>query len=332
MGYLMNVNESLKQHQIILDKPDDSIPTEEWLSLSSSKRDFALFIYDIHEHFDLVVRTKLDWNPTNIKINQGHNNIVIGFDFLEQRYVFRVPKRGIRQLKTIMCIRQQLNGKPYFPNVIYYDDKCLIEHYADGEQLNELSDSNAFAKLAVVMADIHHYQGRQFGPLIYGNSGVANDFRSYYIEGIDKSWDRIEHFIKLESTELQILKNHWYEVLQQSNSELVICHGDLAHHNIFYSENKKLITLIDWDACGIYHKEKDLRFLLNKHITEEQRNAFLIHYPYDVDEHLLYWYCLTNQLKYGTLEDTRDFIDAANGFLNIRGVNLHLTDNSSVPE
>jgi serine/threonine protein kinase len=332
MGYLMNLNESLKQHQIMLDKPDDSIPTEEWLALSSSDRAFAHFIYDIHEHFDLVVRTKLNWKPANIKINQGHNNIVMRFDFLEQRYVFRVPKRGIRQLKTIMCIRQQLNGKSYFPDVIYYDDKCLIEHYADGEQLNELSDSNAFAKLAIVMADIHHYPGSQFGPLIYGNSGVANDFKSYYIEGIDKAWDRVERFIKLKSTELQILKNHWYAVLQQIDGELVICHGDLGHHNIFYSEDKKSIKLIDWDACGIYHKEKDLRFLLDKHITEAQRNAFFIHYPYDVDEHLLYWYRLTNQLKYGDLEDTRDFIDAANGFLNIRGVNLHLTDNSAVSE
>jgi hypothetical protein len=328
----MNVNESLKQHQIMLDKPDDSIPTEEWLSMSASDRAFAHFIYDIHEHFDLVIRTKLDWKPINIKINQGHNNIVMGFDFLEQGYVFRVPKRGIRQLKTIMCIRQQLNGKSYFPDVIYYDDKCLIEHYANGEQLTELSDSNAFAKLALVMADIHHYPGRQFGPLMYGNSGVANDFKSYYIKGIDKAWDRIERFIKLESTDLQILKNHWYAVLEQSDGEHVICHGDLAHQNIFYSEDKKSITLIDWDACGIYHKEKDLRFLLNKHITEKQRNAFFIHYPYYVDEHLLYWYSLTNQLKYGALEDTRDFIDAANGFLNIRGVNLHLTDNSSVPE
>lgn len=332
MGCLMNVNESVKQGQMMLDKPDDSIPTEEWLSLSSSDRAFAHFIYDIYEHFDLVVKTKLNWKPANIKINQGHNNIVMGFDFLDQRYVFRVPKRGIRQLKTIMCIRQELNGKPYFPDVIYYDDKCLIEHYADGEQLNALSDSNVFAKLAVVIAEIHHYPGRQFGPLMYGNSGVANDFKSYYIEGIEEAWNKVEHFTKLEPTDLQTLKDHWYAVLQQSDGELVICHGDLSHHNIFYSEEKESITLIDWDACGIYHKEKDLRFLLNKHITEEQRNAFFTHYPDEVDEDLLYWYSLTNQLKYGALEDTRDFIDAANGFLNIRGVNLHLTDNSSVPE
>ena len=128
------------------------------------------------------------------------------------------------------------------------------------------------------------------------------------------------------------MNNYWYTVLEQSDGELVICHGDLTHHNIFYSEDKKSITLIDWDACGIYHKEKDLHFLLNEHITEEQRNAFFIHYPYNVDEHLLYWYSLTNKLKYGVPEGAQNFIDAANGFLNIRGVNLHLTNNSSAPK
>jgi thiamine kinase-like enzyme len=167
---------------------------------------------------------------------------------------------------------------------------------------------------------------------VYENVGIANDFKSYYLKNIEKAWDKVEHLIKLESKDLQILKNHWYSVLQECDGELVICHGDLWRNNIFYSDDTKRIILIDWDTCGIYHKENDLRFLLNKHITEDQRNAFFTHYPYDVDEHLLYWYRLTNQLKYGGLEITRNFIDAANGFLNIRGVNLHLTDNSSVPE
>jgi hypothetical protein len=331
MEYLVNVNESLK-HQVMLDKLDDSIPAGEWLSLSQSDRDFSNFVYEIYEHFYLVVRKKLGWKPTNIKINRGIHNIVIGFKFLEQGYIFRVPLQGIHQLKTIMCIRQKLNGKSYFIDVLYYDDKCLIERYADGQLFDGSSDPYAFTKLAAVMADIHRFPGRKFGPLVYENVGIANDFKSYYLKNIEKAWDKVEHLIKLESKDLQILKNHWYSVLQECDGELVICHGDLWRNNIFYSDDTKRIILIDWDTCGIYHKENDLRFLLNKHITEDQRNAFFTHYPYDVDEHLLYWYRLTNQLKYGGLEITRNFIDAANGFLNIRGVNLHLTDNSSVPE
>lgn len=316
----------------MFNKPDSSIPSDEWEALSSRERDFAHFIYEIYDHFDLVVIAKLGWKPTNIKITQGTNNIVIGFSYLAQNYIFRVPKYGIRQLKAIMCIRQQLNGKPYFPDILYYDDKCLIEQYADGKFLDELSDPNAFAKLASVMADFHSLPGCKFGPLMYKNFGVADDFQSYYPQNFNKFWDKMEQNIQFERNVLKLLKSHWRCVLQGCNDEPVICHGDLWHNNIFYSNDSKKITLIDWERCGVYHREKDLRFLLSQSITKEQRNTFLTHYPYEVNEKLMHWYELTSQLKYCRLEDIQNFINTANKFLSIMGESCQIINNSSIQQ
>ena len=315
---------------LMFDKPDKDIPTDEWLALTPENRDFARFIYEINDHFDLVVRNKLGWKPTDIKINQGTNNIVLAFSHLDQSYIFRVPKYGIQQLKSIMCIRQKLKGKSYFPDIIYYDDKCLIEHFADGEFLGENNDIEAFTALAVVMADVHSFTGRKFGPLMYQNFGLANDFKSYYLENIDNIWSRAEHFIKCSPQDFKILKERWYSVCLEPHSDPVICDGDLWQNNIFYSATNTRLTLIDWDRCGVYHREKDLHFLISKAITDEQRNAFFTHYPYDVNQTLLYWYSFTMQLKYSNYEDPRDFIDAANAFLAICGDNLDFTDNNSI--
>jgi len=314
----------------MFDKPDSSIPTDEWLALSTSEQEFCHFIYEIYEHFDLVITQNLGWKAIDVKINQGTNNIVIGFSYLGDRYIFRVPKIGIQQLKTIMCIRQELNGKPYFIDIVYYDHKCLIERYAEGELLSEFSSPHSFAELAVVMGDIHSYSGEKFGPLIYSNVGAANDFQSYYVKGIDKVWAEMEKYLKFEQNKLSMLKHYWNLVLEETNSDPVICHGDLWHNNIFYSTDSQKITLIDWERCGVYHKEKDLRFLISKSVTEEQRNIFLANYPYDIDDRLLHWYSFTMQLKYCRLADIQNFIDEANIFLNIMIEKSPINDSRNV--
>ena len=324
------LSESSKYSYPMLDKPDDSIPADEWEALSQQERDFAHFIYDIYDHFDLVVKEKLGWKPTNIKINQGKGNIVIGFESQGQGYVFRVPKYGIRQLQIIMCIRRTLGDKPYFPNVFYYDDKCLIERYVDGERLSESTSPDVFAKLAAIISDIHSLPGRGFGPLRYKNYGIADDIESYYTEEyFQEEWNNIRQHIQPDPEILQTLQRYWRSLLHRKGGEFVICHGDLWCDNALYDDESAKLTLIDWDTCGIYHREKDLHFLISPPVTEEQRHAFFSHYPYDVDQQWLHWYRFTMQLKYWRAEKTSYFIDSANDFLSIMGSDQHLTDNSS---
>lgn len=314
----------------MFDIPDSLMPIEDFEKLGLLEQKFHTFIFDIYDHFNLVVIKKLGWDPIDVKITQGTNNVVIGFSYLDARYIFRVPKYGIRQLKTVMCIRRILGGKPYFIDVIYYDDKCLIERFVNGKFLDKNADSEGFIQLAKVMTDIHNLSGENFGPLKYKNIGIAESFQSYYLHNIDTIWDANSPYLNFESNKLDELKKYWYSVLLNTKSEAVICHGDLWHNNIFYCNNNQLVTLIDWDRCGIYHREKDLRFLISKEITEEQRSSFYAHYPYDIDEILLYWYNLTMQLKYCDVDDIQQFIDAADSFLVIMNKKLQLTNNNPV--
>lgn len=302
----------------LVTKPNSTIPDTKLYSYNPDKQAFIEFIYDVLDYFDKVLKNKLKWQPQDIKINQGYNNLVIAFSYQQKRYIFRVPKFGQWQLKNYMRAANLVNHYDFFPARIYIDGQCMIEHFVAGTQLNNTSDLKAYLKLAEHLNQLHTHAGKGYGSLLIDNQGINKNIIEHYSTKMLVTWEDLLPLFDNQTHTYQTLKLLWQQKLKSVNTMPVLCHGDLWQNNLIYNKATNQLTLIDWDTCGIYHREKDLYFLLDKKITPACRQAFFEHYKHPVDTQLLAWFRLTHALQL-TEHDLEHLTTIINHFLITMG-------------
>lgn len=308
-----------------INKPAGDIPEYDWCTLSYSQQAYAEFVYEVLGYFDEVVRHNLGWSPDNIKINQGKNNLVIAFDVEQKRYLFRVPKYGNKQLQVYHMAAQQFSKHAFFPTLAYIDSKCMIEHFAVGQNLEQGSSAEAYKALAKALNKIHCLPAKGFGHLLEQNKGVDGSAFEHYMPLMTESIKQLSQLLPNQANIIRHVFLLWQIKLRSNNTPVVLCHGDLWSNNILYDVTGKHLTIIDWDTCGAYHREKDLHFLLSEGVPEKYTRHFFEHYDFDVDTVLMSWYRLTMNVIYYDPSRHDHFLKAANHFLQEMGDSKRLT-------
>ncbi|NLW04073.1 MAG: aminoglycoside phosphotransferase family protein [Pseudomonadaceae bacterium] len=306
-------------------KPDLAIPDDEWQNYSPANQAFAEFIYEVFDYFSLVINEKLKWQVEDVKVNQGSNNLVIRFTYRQEIYLFRVPKFGQSQLKNYMRASRLVSHHHFFPECIYIDGRCMIERFVVGNQLTSASTITAYIKLAQCLSQLHSQEGKGYGLLLMANQGASLNIADYYLATSATYWESLAPLFQDQQPAYQALTLLWQQKLTavnaSSTSSPVVCHGDLWQANLIYNEEHGQLKLIDWDTCGIYHREKDLHFLLDEKISPACKQAFFEHYPHPVDDQLMAWFRLTIKGLYFIEPHLNQRITAMNHFLKVMGSN-----------
>ncbi|TPE46622.1 aminoglycoside phosphotransferase family protein [Maribrevibacterium harenarium] len=283
---------------VAIKKPAEDIPDDEWNALSLSDQAFLEFIYEVFDYFDEVVRQKLGWKPEQIQINQGKNNIVLAFNHDQKRYLFRVPKYGRQQLQRYMRAAQLLEDQPFFSERIYIDGNCMIETYAPGVTLNQDAPSGAYIALAKALNLMHQQKGQGFGGLRVGTTGHDDSVFDHYLPMMTERIEDLKQLFPNQAVSLDAVFELWQQKLNSISSPLCLCHGDLWSDNVLYDKDTDHLTIIDWDSCGIYHREKDLHFLLSDDVPSANKDLFFQHYDTEPDWQLMSWYRVTMNVLY----------------------------------
>ncbi|TXL60570.1 phosphotransferase family protein [Cerasibacillus terrae] len=122
----------------------------------------------------------------------------------------------------------------------------------------------------------------------------------------------MSRFIQLTNhTRIQELSNQHREIRQAihildtflpvtDNKKLVVCHGDIDHHNIIL-DNSGQIYLVDWENAMIADPIIDYGHVLKWYIPKEDWNNWLK--PFGISLHTdtlkrMYWYLIINCLDY----------------------------------
>ena len=313
-------------------KPAENIPDDEWQALPLEQQAFAEFIYDVLDYFEKVVREKLGWAPENLRINQGRNNVVIGFEANDQAYLFRVPKYGPTQLARHQRAMQQFGHFAFVTEQVYHDQQCMIEHFVPGNNLNREAPEAAYIELAKALNYIHAQSAQGFGPISSDNrlTGIHRNAMEHYLPPLTDMIQTLMAQLPEKADVLQQVFQQWQLTLRNSDSSaVVLCHGDLWSDNVIYDTESGSLKLIDWDTFGVYHREKDLHFLLSDDVPESYKQVFFQHYKYQTDPILMSWYRLTMNIVYYIPERYDHLAEAANHFLTLLGHSDRLTDSLS---
>ncbi|GFZ31349.1 spore coat protein [Clostridium zeae] len=93
-----------------------------------------------------------------------------------------------------------------------------------------------------------------------------NEFDKLFLNEVDYYIDEVKECVEL-------LKDSKYNDLCKEEDKIVVCHGDLAHHNILIKDEEAYF--IDFDYCSIDLRVKDIAQLVTKAIKN---------FAYDMDK------------------------------------------------
>lgn len=249
------------------------LSVDESQEVSESVLSFAEFLIEIDAHFKHVIFELLKWDPKEVKISWGANNVVMQFRHQDQRYLFRVPKHGPFQLKAVHLANSYFKSLNFFPKIIYFDHKCIIEEYIEGEHLHTGQPVH-FENLARALAQMHCIPIEGYGPLVYRGQGEFENPDQLVGPKLYHRFNRCVElgYLKGDLPVFERLFFDWYEAY--SEMPRVICHGDLWDSNAFCLKNGE-VKLIDWESVGAYPFYQDLKMLHNSWMTEENRQHFV---------------------------------------------------------
>ncbi|MCY6485584.1 CotS family spore coat protein [Clostridium aestuarii] len=129
-------------------------------------------------------------------------------------------------------------------------------------------------------------------------SEKKSEFDDIFLDNVDYYKDKIKDSINI------LEKSSFYKLCSQEDKK-ILCHHDLAHHNILIKEDKSYF--VDFDYCIIDLKVHDLCNFINK---AEKKSAYDIEFTNTIIEN----YCMYNELNkkelevlYGMLTFPQDF-------------------------
>jgi Phosphotransferase enzyme family len=255
---------------------------------------------EIHDHLIYVLKEKLDWmDATNPEMAMGSGHVVIRFERGGQRYVFRVAKHGLQQHKRTMLAYRHVGHLGVMPEKMYHDGVSLLERHADGLPLSAQVSDLVWAQLATQLARLHAMPAEGFGPLGFDSQGTYANASAYYQARptLDVDWAEMdvleEQFDAINAAVLDA--NSVPEVLLTTPVQLG--HGDLWRNNILVTPAG--FKILDWDHIGAYPVERDLAFLLELGLSNDQRAIFFAHYAQreSVNPDLLRWFAKRHILR-----------------------------------
>lgn len=258
---------------------------------------FGAFLEEIRAHMSYVLSVKFGWNVIdNPEISLGAGHVVIRFEKDGRRLVFRVPQRGLDQLKRSMLAYRHVEDLGFMPQKIYHDGKCIIEEHVDGIPLNPEVSDLLIIRLAQSLSKMHAVQTGGYGPLRFDLQGSHSDAASFHAgEGaivIDRSeMDLTEH----QSSKLELAVEYASKIpVDLADIKTRLGHGDLWRKNVLIERDQ--FKIIDWDRIGAYPVELDLAFMVDADFSTVQQELFMQHYEHAVRSDLLRWIALRRVL------------------------------------
>lgn len=151
-------------------------------------------------------------------------------------------------------------------------------------------------KVAALLHKIHHSSELMHMLMRLGKRPITSDNR--FKEVVDRfqqtnlmrSYSEVKKSLELMEILLPITRNR----------ELVVCHGDIDHHNILLTEENQLY-LIDWENAMIADPIVDYGMVLKWYIPQSDWSDWLTHYGKNDDKYMIermYWYLIADTLNY----------------------------------
>jgi len=279
---------------------DTATPAIEARAAPASGEPSKVMLDEIHNHLVYVLKEKLDWmDATNPEMAMGGGHVVIRFERGGQRYVFRVAKHGLQQHKRTMLAYRYVGQLGIIPEKVYHDGVSLLERHADGVPLNAQVSDAVLVQLATQLARLHALPAQGFGPLDFDSQGAFADASAYYQAqpAVDVDWAEAdltdEQFAEVNAAILEA--NTVPSALLSAPVQLG--HGDLWRNNILVTATD--FKILDWDHIGAYPVERDLAFLLELGLSDDQRALFFAHYAQcvAVNPDVLRWFAKRHVLR-----------------------------------
>lgn len=236
---------------------------------------FGIFLNEIEEYFNYVTQEVLGWHPKEIQINWGHNNVVLKFSHLNETFLFRVPKFTPLQIRAARLASSYFQGESFFPEIVYFDHKCVIERFVFGRHL-ETASIEHLKDLAISFSKIHKIPAEGLGPLLCRGQGEFTKLVEFPGPSVEHRLQKSYQlgYLKRERAFETAFFNYYanYEKLPSS-----ICHGDFWSGNGLCTVTGR-VSLIDWESLGAYPFYQDLKFLHSSWMDEKRKSSFVVAY------------------------------------------------------
>jgi hypothetical protein len=260
-------------------------------------------INEIHAYFVHVLQDKLGGvDDGRSQMAHGSGHVLIRFDKDGETLVFRVPKFGLRQMRSTMLAYLHLGHLDLMPDKVYHDPKCIIERFAPGAPLDASVQTGVLTGMARKLAAMHGIGATGYGPLAFALHGSFDDatadyLRPGYAEGFEPGG--------LPADQADRLQAIWRWAAEPptglAQAPMVLGHGDLWSKNILVSDT--VFRIIDWDRVGAYPRERDLALLLDVDFSAAQQEAFLAAYGEPVRRDWINWFGLRKLLSNRSLSN-----------------------------
>ena len=260
-------------------------------------------INEIHAYFVHVLQDKLGGvDDGRSQMAHGSGHVLIRFDKDGETLVFRVPKFGLRQMRSTMLAYLHLGHLDLMPDKVYHDPKCIIERFVPGAPLDASVQTGVLTGMARKLAAMHGIGATGYGPLAFALHGSFDDatadyLRPGYAEGFEPGG--------LPADQADHLQAIWRRAAEPptglAQAPMVLGHGDLWSKNILVSDT--VFRIIDWDRVGAYPRERDLALLLDVDFSAAQQEAFLAAYGEPVRRDWINWFGLRKLLSNRSLSN-----------------------------
>lgn len=264
---------------------------------------FQRMIDEIHAYFVHVLQDKLGGvDDGRSQMAHGSGHVLIRFEKDGETLVFRVPKFGLRQMRSTMLAYLHLGHLDLMPDKVYHDPKCIIERFVQGAPLNAAVQPAVLTAMAHKLAAMHATEATGYGPLAFALHGSFNDatvdyLRPGYADGFEPGGLPADQEDRL----LAIWRRAAEPPTGLAQAPMVLGHGDLWSKNILVSETG--FRIIDWDRVGAYPRERDLALLLDLDFLADQQEAFLAAYGEPVRRDWINWFGLRKLLSNRSLSN-----------------------------
>ena len=260
-------------------------------------------IDEIHAYFVHVLQDRLGGvDDGRSQMAHGSGHVLIQFDKDGETLVFRVPKFGLRQMRSTMLAYLHLGHLDLMPDKVYHDPKCIIERFAPGAPLDASVQTGVLTGMARKLAAMHAIGASGYGPLAFALHGSFDDatadyLRPGYADGFEPGG--------LPADQADHLQAIWRRAAEPptglAQAPMVLGHGDLWSKNILVFDT--VFRIIDWDRVGAYPRERDLALLMDVDFSAAQQEAFLAAYGEPVRRDWINWFGLRKLLSNRSLSN-----------------------------
>jgi len=173
-------------------------------------------------------------------------------------------------------------------------DVITAQEWLEGRELH--ADEMRFSTVSELLKRIHGSQELLHMLMRLGKKPIDPDERHAALK--KRLFTEMKAMEQKEISEALIYLNTFLPAVR--DQQMVVCHGDLNHHNLILTEDEQ-VYLIDWDNAMIADPAADLGVMLRTYIPLSEWRSWLERYGIAEKEQLLprmFWYLLLDGLHY----------------------------------